>query len=356
MRRTLRLLKTRDQQQAAARVLDGKISKALRGTRTNLALLRSGRAAPAVARADDFGRQLTDEGRAQARAAAAKFGDSLRPFHDFAIVSPAPRAIETAELFLADAVPGHAIEVERVKLVYDGCFTDAGKAAFDRLGHAPLIDYLTEETLDGGKRHLVEYAEDVATCVVQFLEGADRAPAHDRTLLIVAHAAYLPALAILIAEALDAKLEDLPTILDCNTEEAEGYLVSHDGTLVRLEREDKEMVEDFEKYLLLLEGLHENLTEEEKEKAAAEGRAGNVDAPPQLTFPGTAAPKQRRAAPKPRHAAPPELDFPGVAAPATGRRGAPPQLSFPGASAPAPGRRGAPRDKKPPAKTRPRDD
>jgi hypothetical protein len=151
MRRTARLL-NRDQLQAAARVLDGKIKTALRGTRTNLALLRSGRAAPAAARADDFGRQLTDEGRDQAREAAAKFGESLRPFHDFAIVSPAPRAVETAELFLGVAAPGHAVEVERVKQVYDGCFTEAGKAAFDRLGYGGAVASAPSEAPCAGTR------------------------------------------------------------------------------------------------------------------------------------------------------------------------------------------------------------
>ena len=61
-----------------------------------------------------------------------------------------------------------------------------------------------------------------------------------RTLLVCAHAVYAPAAALFIAEALGAEPDHLDRILDCNTKEAEGYLVTHTGAVSLLTRGDLE--------------------------------------------------------------------------------------------------------------------
>lgn len=64
-----------------------------------VAFLRHGKTAPAE-NGIDFERQLTDIGREQAIEAGLSFGKDLKPFFPTLNVSPAPRTMETANLFV----------------------------------------------------------------------------------------------------------------------------------------------------------------------------------------------------------------------------------------------------------------
>ena len=61
-----------------------------------------------------------------------------------------------------------------------------------------------------------------------------RAPAY--TLLVCAHAVYIPSAALFVAEALGTSRAGVDAILDCNTQEAEGYLITHAGDVSLLTR------------------------------------------------------------------------------------------------------------------------
>ena len=198
----------------------------------------------------DFDRQLTKTGRWQAVSAAKAFGRSLRPFTPVALASPAPRALETAELFLDEAASDVTIETHAS--LYDGTIAarkprpyslDArsarsigtmqpdGAALFRELGYAPLREYLP-----AGEAVLGAYARDAAGLVAGALTSEADAPPPQkrRTLVLVAHAIYLPAAALHVAEALGS--DDATPILDTNTAEAEGFLIEPDGAVSLLTR------------------------------------------------------------------------------------------------------------------------
>jgi hypothetical protein len=88
----------------------------------------------------DFDRLLTAEGRDQAISAGKSFGKVLKPFFSRALVSPAPRTIETAELFFAAS--DASVELKSVKSLYDGAMQPDGSLLFRKLGYAPLSNYL----------------------------------------------------------------------------------------------------------------------------------------------------------------------------------------------------------------------
>jgi hypothetical protein len=75
---------------------------------SRIAFLRHGKTAPSTGGVD-FDRLLTDVGRGQATDAGLRFGKDLKPFFSPVLVSPAPRTVETAELFLARVQRDRAI-------------------------------------------------------------------------------------------------------------------------------------------------------------------------------------------------------------------------------------------------------
>ena len=69
-----------------------------------------------------------------------------------------------------------------------------------------------------GMQHLLK--QEITTSVTS-AASSDKAT----TLWIVGHAIYLPAAALGVASLLDCHSEGMETILSCNTQEAEAYLI-----------------------------------------------------------------------------------------------------------------------------------
>ena len=211
------------QSSCASTPLHQRLGSALREQRTDVAFLRHGNTGKA---ASDMLRQLTELGREQARESGAAFGRELLPLAPTALSSPAPRCNETLRLFLDAA--GAAPEVRFVAELYDGTIQPGGSAAFAELGYAPLRDYHA-----AGHR---ETFEAYAASAAEAIEAAVR-ESRDDTLLVCAHAVYIPSAALFVAEALGASRAGVDAILDCNTQEAEGYLITHAGDVSLLTRE-----------------------------------------------------------------------------------------------------------------------
>ena len=139
------------------------LADAVKATDVRLAYLRHGNTEPNEV---DFDRTLTKQGRWQAVAAAKSYGLSLRPFLPTALSSEAPRAVETAELFLEDA--GRDVELVTDRSLYDGTMQPEGSAVFREIGYAPLDFYLKD-----GRANAVlgDYAENAAARVAETLAG-----------------------------------------------------------------------------------------------------------------------------------------------------------------------------------------
>jgi hypothetical protein len=190
---------------------------------SKIALLRHGQTAPSTG--VDFDRVLTDLGREQANQAGAGFGRDLGPFAPRMLVSPAPRTVETAEIFKA-AAGQQQVQLKPVQPLYDGTMQPKGSALFKKLGYAPLLDYLTnsvDQERQDAQKVLGAYAHVVVDeIMIECTEKEISQPA-PCTLWMVGHAIYLPAAALGIASLLDC--EGLDIILSSNTKEAEGFLV-----------------------------------------------------------------------------------------------------------------------------------
>ena len=209
----------------ASTALHQRLGSALRAQATNVAFLRHGNTGKA---ANDMDRQLTQLGREQALSSGASFGPALLPLAPTALSSPAPRCNETLRLFLDAA--GAAPEVRFVAELYDGTIQPGGSAAFADLGYAPLRDYHAA----GHRETFESYAVSAAEAISAAVQGRDDGAA--ATLLVCAHAVYIPSAALFVAEALGTSQAGLDAILDCNTKEAEGYLVTHSGDVSLLTR------------------------------------------------------------------------------------------------------------------------
>jgi broad specificity phosphatase PhoE len=204
---------------------------------TQVCFLRHGQTAKSET-GNDFDRYLTDTGRQQARIAGASFGkDLLVPFFQKVLVSPAPRTVETAEIFLQAAAASNASapSLTLVNDLYDNTMQPEGSKLFAKRGYAPLQDYLeAEDDYDRAVTRdlLGTYAAssmDAVHALVQEEQESRNSMAVSSsfaTLLIVAHAIYLPAAALGMASMLGCMAEDSLRIpLLCNTREAEGYLL-----------------------------------------------------------------------------------------------------------------------------------
>lgn len=193
---------------------------------TRVAFLRHGQTAPS--QGSDFDRILTEEGRQQGREAGSSFGVNLKPFYPTMLSSPAPRTIETAKIFLESSNNDESeIQVVTDQVLYDGTMQPKGSPLFQKLGYAPLNDYLNHQEeqfrLDA-QFVLGAYAHSVVDAIMS-LVGQHDVPESvpNSTLWMVGHAIYLPAAALGVASLSGCK--DCDIILSMNTLPAEGYLI-----------------------------------------------------------------------------------------------------------------------------------
>lgn len=200
----------------------------------------------------DFDRILTDVGREQARVAGSSYGkDTLMPIFPKVLVSPAPRTVETARLFLQAAADvdddtaecneeessSSSFDLVPVQELYDKTMQPDGSKLLAKIGYAPLRDYLdASDEYDRGvaRDPLGKYAT-VAVDVI-YNEVLDKKTENGSssqttsigpcTLLVVAHAIYLPAATMGVASVVGCNSSsDLQIPLSMNTQEAEGYLI-----------------------------------------------------------------------------------------------------------------------------------
>lgn len=224
---------------------------------SKLFFLRHGKTLPKPHGGRDFDRVLADQGRQQARDAGKSYGRAvLRPFYHRALVSPAPRTVESCELFLEGAAAGSSASVEvhltPIQALYDGTMQPEGSKLFRKIGYAPLRDYVESNDSDDrrvARRVLGQYGRSVVECIADALEedgrsGVDAGQRQQQgtTLLLVGHAIYLPAAAyaVAVSSITDASPAALDVVSSSNTREAEGYLIDLPTSSVRyLSRPDE---------------------------------------------------------------------------------------------------------------------
>jgi len=230
---------------------------------SHIGFLRHGQTGPKSPGQGDWERQLTAVGRQQVQTAGTSFGRDLTPSFSFLLSSAAPRTLETARIFLQSAgeteaiLPPHAaVQIVPCHSLYDGTMQPQGSALFQKLGYAPLRDYLwqqennscrgpndgedqsTARQLLGGYAHTVLQEILNVTNIVDDNKNPNPSVANvdgPSVLWIVAHAVYLPAAALGVAWVLmegdedtttkDPTASSLDVILSTNTKEAEGYLI-----------------------------------------------------------------------------------------------------------------------------------
>jgi hypothetical protein len=196
-----------------------------------IGFLRHGNTAPA--NGGDSTRQLSDLGKEQVKEAANSFGKDLRPFFPLMIVSPASRTMETSSIFLRESgFRKEIFEFETDDILYDGTMQPKGSKLFQKIGYAPLSEYLAASDQDdrrSAQSVLGAYAADVS----QLLFRATLKSSHLRvpdsgergsTLWLIGHAIYLPAVVLNVASLLNCD-SGQELILSTNTREAEGYLL-----------------------------------------------------------------------------------------------------------------------------------
>jgi hypothetical protein len=166
----------------------------------------------------DFDRLLTRDGRQQAKEAGLSFGKELQPFYPVILVSPAPRTMETAEIFMKATGATESTRLKPVQSIYDGTVQPGGNQIFRKLGYAPLRDYLDAE--DDADRHVARkllgaYAHSMVDAILDSIEPTSSPSTPSCTLWIVGHAIYLPAAALGVA-----------SLANCNDDSIE-ILLSH---------------------------------------------------------------------------------------------------------------------------------
>jgi broad specificity phosphatase PhoE len=223
-------------------VVNNSINSIHRSGISRIAFLRHGKTGLAPD-GIDFNRTLTDEGRNQAIQSGRVFGTDLLPLYPVVILSPSPRTIETANLFLASAFSastknGHHLNSIQKKLLneaYDGTMQPEGSAIFKKLGYAPLIDYIENNDLADrttARRLLGSYASTMAESFIDILDTSlspeselQKIENRNLTLLFVGHAIYLPALVFVLAKMLHCDHSTTDIVLNSMTGHAEGYLI-----------------------------------------------------------------------------------------------------------------------------------
>jgi hypothetical protein len=142
--------------------------------------------------------------------------------------SPAPRTIETTELFLESSNNDESeIQVVTDQVLYDGTMQPKGSPLFQKLGYAPLKDYLNHQDeqfrLDA-QFVLGAYAHSAVDVIMNVVrQHGVLESGTNSTLWMVGHAVYLPAAALGLASLSGCK--DCSIILSMNTLPAEGYLI-----------------------------------------------------------------------------------------------------------------------------------
>jgi hypothetical protein len=176
----------------------------------------------------------------QVEEAGHSFGKSLQPFCPVTLVSPAPRTLETAQIFLQAAGATESTRLTPVQSLYDGTMQPKGSQLFRKLGYAPLRDYLDNanatdrqvaRTLLGAYAHLAVDAileaigpSSSASTTTATTTGTGTAPKAS-TLCFFGHAIYLPAAALSVASLAGCDKDSIEILLSSSTQEAEGYLI-----------------------------------------------------------------------------------------------------------------------------------
>jgi hypothetical protein len=212
---------------------------------SRIAFLRHGKTAKAE-NGVDFDRLLTDEGREQAKEAGLSFGKSLQPFYPVTLVSPAPRTMETANIFLQATGATESTRLTPVQSLYDGTMQPKGSQLFQKLGYAPLRDYLdSDDATDRqvARKLLGAYAHTAVDAISEAMEAssslsasttAGSAPTTRKsTLCIFGHAIYLPAAALAVASLADCDKNSIEILLSTSTREAEGYLIDFETSKIQ---------------------------------------------------------------------------------------------------------------------------
>jgi len=222
---------------------------------SRIAMIRHGKTAPRPPQTHDFDRVLTEEGKQQAKLAGSTYGSELMPFFPIFMVSPAPRTMDTANIFLeATGISvgclDLGIHLEPVQSLYEGTMQPEGSRLFQKIGYAPLRDYLMcedDEDRKTAQSVLGTYAHTVTDEIIRVLEqakqksiSANNQNAQGLTLCLVAHAIYLPAAALGVATLADCDAISIDLLLRTNTREAEGYLINLNAkTVTYLARPDE---------------------------------------------------------------------------------------------------------------------
>lgn len=223
------------------------LSSVQRAGISRVGFLRHGKTNPKPLDGADFDRLLTDEGRKQATTAGSLFGNELRPIYPRLLVSPSPRTVETASLFLNAALGSDwedQVDVIPVQGLYDGTMQPEGSLLFQKIGYAPLRDYVDIDAAKMNRNERVEnydfrvdvqVAQKLLTSYAKItLEAIRSATAssngvevdsHGQTLWVVAHAVYLPAATLGLAAVAGCDESSRDVILGSSTQEAEGYLI-----------------------------------------------------------------------------------------------------------------------------------
>jgi hypothetical protein len=134
-----------------------------------------------------------------------------------------------------------AFELEMNEILYDGTMQPKGSQLFQKIGYAPLSDYLGASDDDdrrSAQTVLGDYAANVSKVILKatikssHLRNVD-AGERGSTLWLIGHAIYLPAVALHVASLLNCD-SGQELILSTNTQEAEGYLLHIDRREVEL--------------------------------------------------------------------------------------------------------------------------
>ena len=212
-----------------------------------IAFLRHGKTGKAE-NGVDFDRQLTNEGREQARKSGETFGKTLLPFYEKVLVSPAPRTVETAEIFLAAAGASlstspakEKISSIRIQSLYDGTMQPEGSKLFQKLGYSPLDDYVNNEDESdraAARSVLGDYGRSAVTSIYDTVTDASvkdndnslsKRQTRGSTLLVFGHAVYLSAATLAVANLVGCDEDSEDLVLSAITNEAEGFLIDVQG-------------------------------------------------------------------------------------------------------------------------------
>ena len=197
---------------------------------SRVAFLRHGNA-PSLQDGIDFDRQLTELGKGQALDSGKSFGRDLAPYYAKVLVSPSPRTVDTAHLFLEAAAVVSDTQLQREPILYDGTMQPGGSALFQKIGYVTLREYINnsnEQDRDLSRSLVGGYAHEVLRTmmtITQDPQKSDTTRSPQSTLLMVGHSLYLPAVTLGLASLAGCHQKYQDLILDDKTNEAEGYVV-----------------------------------------------------------------------------------------------------------------------------------